>query len=468
MALKGIKTGKWQRQWHLAQAGLRAGVSWAGGQLRTLGLPEAEQAAEREALLQQQADAWVDELGQLKGSIVKVGQILATYADYCLPAPLATALHRLEADTAPLAWRQIQPCLQEAYGERLGELIIEPVPLAAASLSQVHRARCRRDHRVLCLKILYPGILDTLDSDLAVLSTGLRWWMPPRDAGRFAEWLGVIREVLLEELDLVAEAGKLTRWQARLADDPRYRVPAVLPAWSGPTVLAMDFEPGLAPHDPAVLALPAARRQRLAEAMLSLFLHEVLLWGEMQTDPHPGNYRLQLDEDGHDRIVLLDFGSVRAIAPALLGPLRRMIIAAYRDDRDGLLRAVVDAGLLAPDAPADVQEGFTAVLLGLVEPLNYRQRLARDPASVPAYAVTADGLYRWGAARLPKRMGKQALQSAVSRHFVFPGADFILLSRKLAGVYAFIAALDADIDAGALMEAVLARMPAEDGTPVSG
>lgn len=453
--MKDIKTGRWSRQWHMAQAGLKAGLGWAGGQWRTLGLEGDALNEARDRVMYEQASAWVAEIGKLKGSVVKMGQILATYGDYCLPPPVALALHQLEADTQPLAWPPIREALQTALDERLTQLIVEPVPLAAASLAQVHRARVKANNRHLCLKVLYPGVTDTVDSDLAVLSTGLRWWLHGEDRAAFDQWLGVIRTVLGEELDLVQEAAKLDRWHERLSSDVRYIVPQVDHRFCGQHVLAMQFEPGVPQHDEQVAALSLSRRNALAEAMLELLLREVLEWGEMQTDPHPGNYRIRIQEDGHDQLVLLDFGSVRAIAPALLQPLRRMVLSAWQRDADGLLSGIIAAGLLEQSAPAEVQQAFVAVLMGLMEPLHYRDGSGVVRADVPAYAVDDEGRYLWAHARLPKRMGKQALQSAFSRHFAFPGADFLLLSRKLAGVYAFIAALDARFDGSAVMQRVV-------------
>jgi hypothetical protein len=135
-----------------------------------------------------------------------------------------------------------------------------------------------------------------------------------------------------------------------------------------------------------------------------------------------------------------------------------MLLGAYRDDRHELMQGILGAGLVDDTAPAEVKQAFANVLLGLIEPLNYRNRLKSNPYAVPEFAVDKKGRYCWAAAKLPKRMGKQALQSAFSRHFVFPGADFLLLSRKLAGVYAFIATMDARFDASIVMEKIIAEM----------
>ena len=446
---------------HLATAGVRAGFTWAGDQITTLGLPSDKRELARSHLMQKHAEDWVRQLGQLKGSIVKIGQILATYADYCLPAPLAAALHQLEADTEPLAWSTISKHINESLQGRQHELIIEPVALAAASLSQVHTARIKKNNHVICLKILYPGITKTLDSDLAVLEQGLRWWLHKNEQQRFSLWIAAIHEVMVEELDLQLEAIKLNSWGDRLKHDARYVVPTVDDRYCAQNILAMSFESGAVKHHKNIFSLSQERRNFLAENMLELFFREVLLWGEMQTDPHPGNYQVRLNEEDRDQIILLDFGSVRKIGDGLLQPLRQMILSAYHDDRKNLLEAVFSIGLLDRDTPLDVQQAFTDILLGLVEPLNYRARLMADPNSVPAYAVDDQLHYCWAAAKLPKRMGKQALQSAFNKNFSFPGADFLLVSRKLAGVYAFIAALDARFDASRVIEKIIADMPIE-------
>lgn len=440
---------------HLASAGIRAGLGWATDQISTIRLPENEREIIRAGLMQKQAESWVKELGQLKGSIVKIGQILATYADYCLPAPLASALHQLEAETESLAWAAISPRIRDSLHGCQHELIIEPVALAAASLSQVHKARVKIDNRVICLKVLYPGIAETLDSDLVTLEKGLGWWLQREEQQRFSLWISSIHDVMSEEMNLKHEAEKLKKWRKLLKNDPRYVVPVVEEKYCGRDILAMSFETGVAQHDRSVSLLSAERRNRLAENMLELFFREIFIWGEMQTDPHPGNYRIRLDEDHGDSIVLLDFGSVRKIGENILQPLRRMILSAYRDERENLLDAVLSIGLIDRSAPTEVQLAFTDVLLGLVEPLNYRARLSNDPDSVPSYAVDAELNYCWADAKLPRRMGKQAVQSALSQHFSFPGADFLLLSRKLAGVYAFIAAMDAHFDGSKVLEKVI-------------
>lgn len=455
MAIKKIKSKSWHRQLHLAGAGFKAGLNWAGDHLRTLSLPADERDVARSQLLQANADAWVQQIGQLKGSIVKIGQIFSTYGDYCLPATLAKALHQLEADTEPMAWSLINDQINKSIPEKRNQLIIETAPLAAASLSQVHRARLKSSQRTICLKILYPDIEKTLDSDLSFIEGSFIWWLHGDERKRFSDWINIIKTVLEEEINLEKEAEKLISWHKKLECEKRYIVPENICEYSGSNILAMSFEEGLSQHDPVISSLSQKRRNQLAENMLDLFFREVFIWGEMQTDPHPGNYKIRLDEEEGDKIVLLDFGSVRFIDDKFIHHLRKLIIAAYNDDRNSLLDAVISAELIQKTAPEETINDFVNVLLGLVEPLNYRKRLRINSDSIPDYAIDDQYNYCWSAANLPKRIGKQALQSAASYYFSFPNADFLLFSRKLAGVYAFIAAMDARFDASIIFEKYL-------------
>jgi len=458
--VKRIHSSTLSRQFHLASAGVKAGWSLTKGHIETSWISTADQReAARLNAMKKSAQQWAQEIGQLKGGIVKAGQILATYGDYCLPAPLAQALHHLESETEPLCWAAISPLLDGALQNKRAELIIDPAAIAAASLSQVHKARIKRNNQVICLKILYPNIEKSLVSDFSVLKKSLLLLMARKQRKNLSQQLDDIIFVLLDEIDIKKEAQKIQRWNALLAGDFRYIVPVVDEQYTSETILAMSFEHGVSQNDSSVLALPQARRNQLAANMLELLLTEILVWGEMQTDPHAGNYRIRIadNSDEKDSIVLLDFGSVRAIEGDLLQALQKMLLAAYFDDEPLLRKAMIDAGFLSIDAPEIVQAAFCEVLMGMIEPLNYKRRVEKGE-DIPSYAMDSQGNYCWAAAKLPKRMGKLAVYSAFSRHFVFPGIDFLLVARKLAGVYTFIATLDAKFDGSVVMEKVISTM----------
>src|SRR5262249_54763926 len=123
------------------------------------------------AFYQRQAEILRDELGQLKGSVMKAGQMLSLYGQYFLPEEAVTVLSQLQDDTPPVAWRVVGPVLERALRRpRLSELDVEQLPMAAASLGQAHRARRKRDGLELVVKIQYPGVADAIESDIRSLS----------------------------------------------------------------------------------------------------------------------------------------------------------------------------------------------------------------------------------------------------------------------------------------------------------
>src|SRR5690606_19398227 len=118
-------------------------------------------------LLQNQAALLSNELGELKGSLMKAGQMLSMYGEHFLPPEANALLKSLQQDSRPLLWEAIEPHLKKYLPEeKLAELEIEKDALACASLGQVHRARIKATGEMICLKIQYPQVDKAIDSDL--------------------------------------------------------------------------------------------------------------------------------------------------------------------------------------------------------------------------------------------------------------------------------------------------------------
>lgn len=449
-ALRRIRTGGLERRLSLTRSGLVAGTRYMASRAGSLFAPPAEREARRREALGEQARYLVEELGKLKGSVVKIGQMMAVYGEHFLPPELTEALHTLEDRSSALAWPVVRRELLQEFGRaRLAELDIDPVPIAAASLGQVHLARRRADDLAICLKVQYPGVADSIDTDIDAVAALLR-------LGRLAgsdpgAWLEDVRAMLHREVDYRLEARKTSACGRRLRNDRRFVVPSVLPEHSGARVIATSFEHGFGVGSPDVEALPPARRNALGRAFLELFLREVFEWRELQTDPNFGNYRIRpaADGRGRDRIVLLDFGAVREFPDSFIEPLREMIRGAYHGDIEQVIRGSLALGFVEADYPEEVQRSFAEVCAGVIEPLVARR------GSVPAAAIGPGGQYSWRGSDLPTRIARRAAKAAFSRHFRVPPGEFLFLNRKLIGVYTFIAMLDAEFDGADLMERYL-------------
>ncbi|MCR8914829.1 AarF/ABC1/UbiB kinase family protein [Marinobacter panjinensis] len=457
-----IKTGSFERRLTLTRAGLFAGTRMASHMATNWFGSKDKRDARHRKMLSSQAEFLVDELGKLKGSVVKIGQVMALYGEHFLPEEVTEALHTLEDQTTWLEWSAIERVLKDELGaDRLAELEVDPDPIGAASLGQVHRARRRSDGLELVLKVQYPGVDEAVDSDLNSVAQLLKVARLVSFGPEFDDWLEEVRDMMHREVDYRLEARTTEKFRQMLLDDPRFVVPRVLDEYCTAHVIASTYEQGHSVSSVAVRELSLERRSELGRAALELFFRELFVWGEIQTDPNFGNYRIRIaGENGadsqHDQIVLLDFGAVQSYSAKFLDPVIQMIRASYEGD----LEAVIDGGVklrfMSVDWPADVLEKFGAVCMSVLEPLS------RDRSSWPDYAVNDKGEYRWKQSDLPSRVARQAARSAISRYFKVPPKEFVFLNRKLIGVYTFIAVLNAEFNGEDLLRDYLYGDP---GTP---
>ena len=452
------KSSRWklpalQRSVSASMAGLRAGSALAAdGVVQNLrqrtGLAEKNVAGSEFA--RREARRFVDELGRLKGTYIKIGQMLAMFGEHFLPAVLTEALHELESQTEPLPWSQIEEVLRADLGRKMTQLEIEPVALAAASIGQVHRATITSSGEQICLKIQYPDLAGVIDQDFDAVVRMLRLARWLKGGRELDDWLESMREHLHAEMDYQREAGFCGQMgqlvTALGAAGEVYHVPRVIDAYSGARVLAMEYLEGSLVNTDQVLQLPLARRTRLGQAMLELFFLELFEWGVLQSDPNFGNYLVQVDSRPRaaaDRLALLDFGSVLECPQYFLVHLRDTIAFGFAGDRDGIAAALTGLGCLPAEATAEAREMFVDFCLHLLEPLQ-------APALLPPERLNQAGDYCWQASALLRRAGKQAAKNAASRHFTVPSREFALIARKLSGVFTFIAVLGAEFNGHAV------------------
>lgn len=446
--IKRIKTGFFERRLELAKAGFISGSRILTHTAANMLASPEEREKRNKQLLSEQAQYLVSELGKLKGSVVKIGQMMALYGEYFLPREITDALHTLEDDTAELEWSAISELLEQELGSRkLGQLDIDETPLAAASLGQVHRARRISDGKELCIKVQYPGVAKSIDSDLNAIIQLLTVAQMVTSKQAFEQWFREARAMLHQEVDYLHEAHKTQFAAQMLEGDDRYIVPEVLNTYTTKSVLTTSYEPGLAITDPQVSQLPLRRRNHLGKASLDLFLTEVFDWGEMQTDPNFGNYRIRLgDGSKPDKLVLIDFGAMKQFPVSFLAPFRNMVNAAHHEDRKSFLENAIALEFMRADYPQEVLENFADVAMEIIEPLAAHYRHAPD------YVINEQGEYRWAESNLPKRVAKRASQASLSKYFALPPKEFMFMNRKLMGVYTFILVLKAEFNGGDLLK----------------
>jgi predicted unusual protein kinase regulating ubiquinone biosynthesis (AarF/ABC1/UbiB family) len=172
--LDQLKTSAFDRRFSIAKASFLAGTRWATANASSMFANEENKSKRRKQAMTEQANYLVQEIGKLKGSIVKIGQMMALYGEHFLPEEITQALHTLNNNTVALSWPAIKTQLRSELGAKLDELTVDHEPLGTASLAQVHRAVRKSDGLEIVLKVQYPGVAEAIDSDMSLFRNMLK------------------------------------------------------------------------------------------------------------------------------------------------------------------------------------------------------------------------------------------------------------------------------------------------------
>lgn len=279
-----------------------------------------------ERIIPAKATELASDLEALGPAFIKMGQLLSTRADFISPV-YAEALTRLQDRVEPFSFEQVEAIISVELGARLSKAFSEfdPVPTAAASLGQVHRA-CLRNGQTVAVKIQRPGVREAIAEDLEVFAEVAGFLDAHTEVGRRYEFSRIVEQLrtsLIRELDYRQEAANLRIMRKELVDFPMIVIPAPIDDYSSGRVLTMEHI-----HGQKVTALGKLSRLEidgpaLAEEIFRAYLHQILSDGLFHADPHPGNVFVTSDH----KIALLDLGMVARIGPALQDHLIKLLLA---------------------------------------------------------------------------------------------------------------------------------------------
>jgi predicted unusual protein kinase regulating ubiquinone biosynthesis (AarF/ABC1/UbiB family) len=435
-----IKSSVFSRGMSIAKMTVNAGASLAGHNIKKTfsGNKEADKA-NWSTFLKNQAQSISSELGELKGSLMKAGQMLSMYGEHFLPPEANEFLKNLQGDSPALAWPAIDPVLKKHLSKaQLDQLEIEHEALACASLGQVHRARIKATGEEIVLKIQYPDVDKAIDSDLRALRTLLGVMkLVPKDLDLdplFKE----IHDMLVQETDYELEARATEEFYDKLKKDPRFVVPKVYREFSNKKILATSFEDGVRVDSEAVASLPLSRRNAIGLAYLDLYFKELFLWKLVQTDPHIGNYRIRLNSQGPDQIVLFDFGATREYGDKFMNSYRRMIKGSFEGDEETFRQAALELKFIQPGDDPELRALFEEFCFETVEPF-----MAPDDPRVAPGVLDAEGNYDWKNSDLPQRASQKIIKVLREHSWRAPPREIIFLDRKTGGVFIFMGVLRA-------------------------
>ncbi|UCE85527.1 MAG: AarF/ABC1/UbiB kinase family protein, partial [Deltaproteobacteria bacterium] len=342
---------------------------------------------------------------------------------------------------------QLESVLRAAWGrdwqQRFGHFDYEPI--AAASIGQVHAAQTA-DGRELALKIQYPGVARSIDSDVDNLAAALRLAkILPGDVD-FSPLIQAAKHQLRDEADYATEAGHLRRYGRLLGDEPDVVVPRVHDDLTTPTVLAMDRLYGVPLEDLCGADHPQAKRDHAAALLLRLVLREFFEFNFIQSDPNFANYLLLRD----GRIGLIDLGAGYAAPPTLCQAYARLFRAAIDADRERLGEVAEGIGFIRADDPGASRAAVLDLILTVTEPFRH------------------DGVYDFGATDLPAR-ARDASMALVFEHGFWrpPPPETLFLQRKLGGTFLLCVRLGGRVNARALLTAALERLESPPRASVS-
>ena len=285
-----------------------------------------------------------DRLSHLRGAAMKMGQMISLDAGDFLPAELSEILARLRDQANFMPTKQLDTVLRSEWGNdwRRQFKWFNPRPIAAASIGQVHKAMTR-DGEELAIKVQYPGIAKSIDSDVDNVMTLLKiaGFAPPEL--EVDKLLAVAKQQLHEEADYQREGEQMELYRRMLEGEPGFVVPRLHQGLTRGSILAMSFEEGV-----SIERLDQESDQRRDETMarlMRLVARELFEFGVMQTDPNFANYRYRRETG---EIVLLDFGACRPVDKDVANGYRKMLQAGLAGNRDKVIEATIEAGFMMP------------------------------------------------------------------------------------------------------------------------
>ncbi len=359
---------------------------------------------------------------------MKVGQLISMDGGEVLPSELADIMARLRDQANFMPPKQLRDVLNRNWGQDWLKSFqsFNVRPIAAASIGQVHRATLK-DGRDVAIKVQYPGVARSIDSDVANVAALVRMsGLLPKNFD-LGPYIQEARCQLHEETDYEREGQHLRHFSELLQGDEAFEVPQFYPDWSTSEVLTMSFLEGR-PIE-TVSDATKEERSRVAEVLFDLTLREIFEFCIMQSDPNFANFRYNT---ANGKISLLDFGAARALQSSAIKGYVQFLRAGLLEDDTGLRKAAIQLKFIEGDGPFDDR------IFGMI-------------LSVFNAILSADK-FDFSDRTLSKHLNKEGMALAEAK-YIPPQVpmDILYLQRKIGGMFLLATRLNASVPVKTLL-----------------
>ncbi|MBV1922076.1 MAG: AarF/ABC1/UbiB kinase family protein [Pseudomonadales bacterium] len=420
-------------------AGMSASIAknYAGHKVKGMFSDEEAKKQSQDAMYADIGIRIAETLGEMKGAVMKVGQIVSQVKDL-LPPEVAKALETLQKESPPMPYSMIRRQLIRALGDEPESLFatFEHEPFAAASIGQVHRATTK-DGVECIVKIQYPGVKESCDSDLKQIKRLFKMAGLVKVSKEVVDkTFDEIRDMLYEELDYNHEAENLRFFNEHYKDHPYVIVPELLEDFSSETVLTLTYIEGDSLTEVKAPSYSQEIKNTLALRLFDTMGRQIYELQRVHCDPHPGNFAFRPDGS----LIIYDFGAVKKVTDDTVRIHKNFIKDMFNGKVDSVEQHLKEMGVRQDDGP-DV-------------PLSYYQEwfdIIMEPFS-------DNTNFDFSQSRLHLRAAKKIRKDAFKYLGAFqPSPETMHVDRVLSGHYWTLIDLDANISLRGLIEEILLK-----------